>query len=321
MLYQFELDLRTGMESVDCHRDELGFIVDRHALRNPAPLPPDVSTLTMIKRMVLTSMLGLVLASGTAASARAEDALSRVKAAGSLKVGTETPSAPFDFIDAGQHVGLTVDLFQQVGQEIGVKIDWVALPRDAVLPGLEAGKFDMVAGPTIITKARLRRFRFLPPIGDVTDALIKRKGDTSIMTPADVAGKTVGAGKASSQLAQLKVYAKTLPARVTVREYAGNADAYTDLARGRLAAVANSLTDIALVAKQRTDTFELVDPPFGPKSYLGSIISNNADHAALADAVQAAMLKIKADGRLAALQKKWFGATFDTPDAVTEPAL
>ena len=42
---------------------------------------------------------------------------------------------------------------------------------------------------------------------------------------------------------------------------------------------------------------------------------------ALADAVQAAMLKIKADGRLAALQKKWFGAAFDTPDAVTDPAL
>ncbi len=295
--------------------------MERQILQDLAPLPPDDSTLTMIKRMVLTSMLGLVLASGTAARATAEDALSRVKAAGSLKVGTETPSAPFDFIDAGQHVGLTVDLFQQVGQEIGVKIDWVALPRDAVLPGLEAGKFDMAAGPATITKARLQRFRFLPPIGDVTDALIKRKGDTSIMKPADVAGKTVGAGKASSQLAQLKIYAKTLPARVTVREYAGNDDAYTDLARGRLAAVANSLTDIALVAKQRTDTFELVDPPFGPKSYLGYIIAKDADHAALADAVQAAMLKIKADGRLAALQKKWFGAAFDTPDAVTEPAL
>jgi polar amino acid transport system substrate-binding protein len=33
------------------------------------------------------------------------------------------------------------------------------------------------------------------------------------------------------------------------------------------------------------------------------------------------MLKIKADGRMAELQKKWFGASFDTPDAVKDPAF
>ena len=275
----------------------------------------------MTKRVFLKALLGLALAFGATGAAHAEDALARVKAAGSLKVGTETAFAPFDFIDAGQHVGLNVDLFQEVGQEMGVKIDWVALPWEGVLPGLEAGKFDLVAGPATITKARMERYRFLPPIGEATDALMKRKGDTSVMKPADIAGKTVGAGKASSQLAQLQDYAKTMPAKVTVREYVGNNEAYADLAAGRLAAVANSLTNIAFVAKQRSDTFEVVDPPFGPKSYFGYIIPKDADHAALADAVQAAILKIKADGRLAAMQKKWFGAAFETPDAVPVPAL
>jgi len=32
-------------------------------------------------------------------------------------------------------------------------------------------------------------------------------------------------------------------------------------------------------------------------------------------------LKMKADGRLATLQKKWFGDSFDTPDTVTAPNL
>lgn len=275
----------------------------------------------MTKRVFLKALLGLVVAFGATGAAHAEDALARVKAAGSFRVGTETAFAPFDFIDAGQHVGLNVDLFQEIGQEMGVKIEWVALPWEGVLPGLEAGKFDMVAGPATITKARMERYRFSPPIGEATDALMKRKGDTSVMKPADIAGKTVGAGKASSQLAQLQDYAKTLPAKVTVREYVGNNEAYADLAAGRLAAVANSLTNIAFVAKQRSDTFEVVDPPFGPKSYFGYIIPKDPDHAALADAVQAAILKIKADGRLAALQTKWFGAAFATPDAVTVPAL
>jgi len=45
------------------------------------------------------------------------------------------------------------------------------------------------------------------------------------------------------------------------------------------------------------------------------------DSAKLMDAITAAMLKIKGDGRLAKIQKKWFGDSFDTPDSVPNPAL
>ncbi|MCW6510860.1 transporter substrate-binding domain-containing protein [Lichenifustis flavocetrariae] len=277
--------------------------------------------MSFLRQFAFTAALGAALLFGPVATASAEDALARVKSSGELKVGTETAFAPFDFIDAGAHVGLNVDLFDEIGKEMGVKITWVALPWEGVLPGLEAGKFDMVAGPATITKARMARYRFLPPIGDATDALLKRKDDKSVEKPADIAGKTVGAGKASSQLAQLQAYVATLPGKVTIREYVGNNEAYADLAAGRIVAVANSLTNIAFVAKQRSDTFEVVQPAFGPKSYFGYIAPKDAEHASLTDAAQAAILKIKADGRLAALQKKWFGASFDTPDAVPEPNL
>ena len=275
----------------------------------------------MTKRLFLKSLLGLAVLAGASGLARAEDALGKVKAAGTLKVGTETAFAPFDFIDAGEHVGLNVDLFAEIGKEMGVKIEGGALPWEGVLPGLDAGKFDMVAGPATITKARSERYRFLPPVGDATNALLKRKGDTSVTKPGDIAGKTTGAGKATSQLAQLQDYAKTLPAKVTVREYVSFNEAYADLAAGRIAAVANSLTNIAFVAKTRPDTFEVVQPTFGQKSYFGFLIGKDADHATLADAVAAAILKIKADGRLAAMETKWFGASFDMPDAVPTPSF
>ena len=276
----------------------------------------------MNKRTVIQLLAGAVLAVGmSGVVAKAEDALSRVKSTGTLKVGTETEFAPFDFIDAGNHVGLNVDLFAEIGKEMGVKIEWVALPWEGVLPGLDAGKFDMVAGPATITKARTERYRFSPPIAEATVALLKRKGDKSVMKPEDIAGKAVGGGKASAQLAQLKALAETLPGKADVREYVGNSEAYADLAAGRIVAVGNSLPNIAYVASQRPDTFEVVKPPFGTKSYFGYIGRKDGDYAKLGDAVQAAMLKIKADGRLAAIQKKWFGDSFDTPDLVTEPAL
>jgi len=258
---------------------------------------------------------------GATFSAHAEDALARVKAAGTLKVGTETAFAPFDFIDAGEHAGLNVDLFAEIGKELGVTIEWVALPWEGVLPGLEAGKFDMVAGPATITKARMERYRFTPPIAEATVAILKKAGDTTITKPEDIAGKAIGVGKATAQLAQLTAYSDTLPTKVDVREYPAFTESYADLAAGRIAGVANSLPNIAFVASQRKDTFEVVLPPFGQKSYFGFIGTKDADHAPLMDAIDAALLKMKGDGRLAEAQKKWFGASFDTPDSVPDPAF
>lgn len=274
----------------------------------------------MQKRMFFKAAVAAALLFGTSLSAHA-DALANIKAAGTMKVGTETAFAPFDYIDAGEHAGLNVDLFAEIGKEMGVKIEWIALPWEGVFPGLEAGKFDIVAGPATITKARQERYRFTTPIAEATVAILKKAGDTSITKPEDIAGKAVGVGKATSQLAQLTAFSETLPTKVDVREYPAFTESYADLAAGRIVAVANSLPNIAFVASQRKDTFEVVLPPFGVKTYFGFIGTKDADHASLIDAVDAALLKIKADGRMAKLQEKWFGASFDTPDYVTEPAL
>lgn len=265
--------------------------------------------------LATTALCGTALS--TAASA---DVLDNVKKAGVLKVGTETEFAPFDFIDKGKHVGLNVDLFEEIGKEMGVEIEWVTLPWDGVLPGLETGKFDIVAGPATITKKRLERYRFSPPIAEATVAILKKKGDTSIMKPEDIAGKPTGAGKATAQLAQLQTFVKTLPKQGEVKEYVGFNEAYADLAAGRIAGVANSLPNIAFVA-QTSPVFEVVKPTFGVKTYFGFPENAAPEYASLNDAVAAAMAKIKADGRMGKIQKKWFGVEFDTPAEVKDPAI
>lgn len=277
----------------------------------------------MSKRFLLKALLGLSLGLGVPlGTAHAEDALARVKAAGVLKVGTETAFAPFDFIDeAGEHAGLNVDAFAEIGKELGVKIEWVELPWDGVLPALEAGQFDMVAGPATITRARTERYRFLSPVAEATVAILKAKGDETIAKPEDIAGKTVGAGKATAQLAQLQTYGKTLPKPVEAREYPAFNEAYADLAAGRIAAVANSLPNIAFVASKQPDTFAVVTPAFGEKSYFGFIGTKKPEDQGLLDAVQAALVKIKDDGRMKVMQEKWFGTSFDTPDTAPEPAF
>lgn len=275
----------------------------------------------MFLKSILTAAMAATIGASMLGAAQAEDVLAKVKATGVLKVGTETAFAPFDFIDAGEHVGLNIDLFAEIGKELGVKIEWVTLPWDGVFPGLEAGKFDVVAGPATITNARMERFRFTPPIAEATVALLKKAGDDSITKPEDIAGKAIGSGKATAQLAQAIEFGKTLPSPVEAKEYVSFNEAYADLAAGRIVAVANSFPNIAYVAQQRPETFALVEPPFGLKTYFGYPGLKDEDHASLMDAIDAAMATIKADGRMGAIQKKWFGVEFDTPAKVEKAAL
>ena len=76
----------------------------------------------------------------------------------------------------------------------------------------------MVAGPATITKARMERYRFSPPVAEATVALLKKAGDDTVTKPEDIAGKAVGSGKATAQLAQLQEYAETLPEPVEFKE-------------------------------------------------------------------------------------------------------
>ena len=71
--------------------------------------------------MILKTIMAAAVALAAAGAAHAEDALARVKAAGVMKVGTETAFAPFDFIDAGEHAGMNIDVFDAIGKELGVR--------------------------------------------------------------------------------------------------------------------------------------------------------------------------------------------------------
>ncbi|WP_424136894.1 transporter substrate-binding domain-containing protein [Roseomonas chloroacetimidivorans] len=277
--------------------------------------------MSITRRGLGAAALGTGLAAAFVRRAAANN-LDKAKKAGELVVATELHFAPFDFTEGGKQTGFNSDAFAEIGKELGVKIRFQDLPWTSVLPGLEASRYDLVAGPAIITKARLERYRFTVPVAEATVALLKRKSDTSINKPEDVAGKQLGGATGTAQLAQFKTFVESLPGTTPpIREYQSFSEAYADLAAGRIVAVANSLPNIAFAAKQRPNVFAVVQPPFGAKAYFGYIGRKDDDSAPLMDAVDAVIVKMRHDGRLAALQTKWFGQTFETPDSVPVPAV
>jgi polar amino acid transport system substrate-binding protein len=280
-------------------------------------------TCWLTRRAALQSGAAALAASGgliaATRGALAEDTLAEVKKRGELVAATEMQFPPFDISDNGVYKGVDRELVDAVAKELGVKVSYLDLPWTSVLPGLEAKKFDLVIAPVTITKERMKRYSFSVPIADATAALMKRANDKSIMKPEDIAGKTVGGQKGTSQLEQLKAFAAKLPKPVEIKEYVDNNQSYADLAAGRIDASVNSLPNLAYAAAQRSDTFALVLPAFGQPTYFSWV--GRLEDKSLLDAINAAIVKLEGDGTMAKIQKTWFGQAMDLPKTVPEPAI
>lgn len=254
----------------------------------------------------------------SAPAARATDLLEKIKADKVFTVATEARFAPFEFVEDGKIVGYSTDIMAEVMKALpGVELKRLDLPWQGILPGLAASRFDYVVTSVTVTPERMKAYHLSAPIADATMAILKRKGDTEINGPEDIAGKPVGSQTGSAQLAALETFAATLKtsgkAGVTVSTYTDFSEAYADLGAGRIRAVVNSLPNLLEAARQRPDVFEVVLPTFGPKTYFSWAGRTDADSSALNALMDSEIAKLNASGKLAELQKKWFGAPMELP--------
>lgn len=267
-------------------------------------------TLTKSIKAALLGLTALTLAVPAMA-----DQLADVKAAGKIVTATDMHYAPFDMIVNGEYQGMTKDLFDGVTAELGVEPVYQDIPWTAELPGLEVGKFDIVIAPVTITPERLERYTFTIPIADATVSLIKPAG-SDLVKPEDIAGKTVGVQQGTAQFKQLQAFGDSLGG-VTVKEYGTNDEAFADLAAGRLDAVAASMPNATTLVKARPEHFALFEPAqFGEPTYFAWVLRPGDDSASLAEAINAALLKMTDDGRVKDIQEKWLGTYTELPREV-----
>ena len=260
-----------------------------------------------IRTTLRAALLGAATLAFAATGALA-DQLADIKAAGKIVTATDMHYAPFDMLNNGTYEGMTKDLFDEVAKEIGVEPVYQDIPWTAELPGLEVGKFDIVIAPVTVTAERLERYTFTPPIADATVSLVKAASNKDLTKPEDIKGKTVGVQQGTAQFRQLEAYGKELGG-VTVKEYGTTDEAYADLAAGRLDAVAGSLPNLTYLVKNRPETFALFEPAqFGKPSYFAWVLRKGDETESFRKAIEDAMKKMTADGRVKAIQEKWLGA-------------
>lgn len=265
---------------------------------------------------------------GTTASGEALT-LDAIKEKGKLSVATEAAYEPFEYLDGETIVGYNADLFAKICEDLGVELDYIDLPFQGILAGLEAKKYDVVGATLGITAERASKYTMLLPIQNGTTVFVKRKGDTSINSIEDIGGKTIGTQTSCYNETDTKNYNEELIASgkegyAELLTYDSFPEAFMELKNGRIDLVAQNYASCAAVIKANPNDYEFVtgggtDAQFvGTDTWVGW--ATRKEDTELSDYINSEIKKFKEDGTMDELQMKWFGATTDLPDDNYIPA-
>jgi ABC-type amino acid transport substrate-binding protein len=272
----------------------------------------------MLKRLLLAAVLV-----GTSVTLARADALDDIKARGTLLVGVEAggTGAILSAEPGGKIVGQDADLNALIAKKLGVKLEMVETPWPGIIPALLSKRFDMIMSGMTATKERAEKVDFSTPYGDASLIAATLASNDAIKTPDDLAGKTVGVLLGTNTVDFAKKFAARMTAQgkpaMTVKTYDDFPSMFIEMNNKNIDAIMLPNPIMGGYMAQKPGAFKVIDN-LGDKSYF--CVAIRKDNPKLLAAVNKILMEAKADGTLAAEQKKWLGApTGPLPDSWQQP--
>lgn len=115
-----------------------------------------------------------------------------IKAKGKLTFATDPTDPPFQFFSAGNDlIGAEIDLANAVGKILGVKVEFVTSGFSAIIPGVEAGRFDASVSAFADRLSRQKIVDFVDYFNSSRAFLFKKGTLPLVKTEVDLCGLKV----------------------------------------------------------------------------------------------------------------------------------
>ncbi|MFZ5917772.1 MAG: transporter substrate-binding domain-containing protein [Chloroflexota bacterium] len=251
------------------------------------------------------------------------DLLDEVMAAGKLVVSTDPNYAPQSFLnESGQLDGFDVNVAQEVAKRLGVEVEFVTPDWDIITAGNWGARWDLSVGSMTPTEARAEVLWFTEPYYYTPAAFAVHKDNTSIQSPADLTGKKLGLGAATTYLDFLQGTLQMLggevmydpPPGVEIVEYTTDAEAIQDLALGdgvRLVAVMSAQPTIQNAIDEGLPLKYLGTPAFY-EPLVFALDKGRGPSDRMVSKLNEIVAAMHADGTLPALSIEWYGIDITT---------
>ncbi|MCE7001909.1 ABC transporter substrate-binding protein/permease [Kibdelosporangium philippinense] len=226
-----------------------------------------------------------------------------------VRVGTEGTYPPFSFHDprTQELTGYDIEVIKAIAAKAGWRIEFVETQWDAIFPALDSGRIDLIANQVTVNDERKAKYGISTTYTYSHGVIVRRTGDESIKTLADIKGKTTAQSTTST-------WAKVArDAGANVEAVEGFAQAAALLSQGRVDAIVNdNIAVLDYLATTGSKDVEIAGNA-GNETSDQALAFRKTDESLLAQANQA-IADLKADGTLRGISEKYFKADVSVPD-------
>jgi polar amino acid transport system substrate-binding protein len=252
-----------------------------------------------------TAGAGAAPAVDEALAAKVPDA---VKSDGKIVIGTDSSYAPNEFLDTDGKtvVGWDVELFNAVAAKFGLETEWQSATFDAIIPGVQSGKYEMGISSFTINDERKQQVNMVSYFSAGTQWGTKTGNPTGIQ-PDNACGKKVAVQTNTVQDTE------DLPKRdeactaagnpaITVDRYQRQDQATAAVVSGKDDAMLADSPVLAYAVKQTNGQLELLGDIYDAAPY-GYVIQK--EQTEFAQAVADAVAALVTDGTYKTILGKW----------------
>jgi polar amino acid transport system substrate-binding protein len=221
------------------------------------------------------------------------------KAVTKVRVATDATWPPFESVNeqTKQIEGFDIDLLNAIAEKENLEIEFINVAWDPLLAGVAQGTYDAAISSISITEERQKVMLFSDPYFAAGQLIAVRKDNTTITGKASLSGKTVGV-----QLGTTGNIEVDNIAGATAKPYDDIGLAFQDLMNGQIdAVVADNPLVLSYIGKNPTK-LKTAGDVFSAENYGIAVAKGKTD---LLNKINSGLKKIKAEGLIEQLSKKW----------------
>lgn len=225
---------------------------------------------------------------------------SDIRKRGYITIATDPSYPPLEYADAGSGdlKGMEIDLGHALGQKLGLQVKWTKVAFNSIVPGLQAGRYDLGLSGFWVFPDRLKVTSMITYFESGSQYMVKAGSSLKVDTREDLCGTTVALESGSSEIDMNQTQSKDCKAAgkkpITVQTYQTQDQANLAVTSGRAQTTGVGAEVAGYTVKNSHDQLALAGNIFD-SSPAGIAFPKNGP---MVDAIDSALTAMSTDGSL-----------------------
>ena len=215
-----------------------------------------------------------------------------------LHMATEGTFPPYEYYDNGQLVGIDIEVAGAIAEKLGMKLETTDIAFDSIIPGVQAGKYDIGMAGVTVSEDRLQQVNFSDSYATGVQVVIVKEGG-KVQSLDDMADAIIGTQSGTTGF----IYASSDFGDDHVKSFTKTTDAVEALKNGQVDCVLlDNAPAEALVDANPDAGLSILETAYTVEDYGIAINKENTD---LQAKINAALAELVADGTLQSIIDKY----------------